>query len=300
MRQEKRQKRSFLSLLAKFNPSSLTVIVMLFVFLVIWGTGVAYVLPRIVVDNTFGSYNRGLTTWATTGQERNTAEHDAAAQKLAEDAELNNLQGLHRNKVLQDNNKNAKKKHELNQEKKTLENQVQNADYNEVVFEPQVLASDSFSLFTSDIKYQVRRCKESAVKSGPFTFCLSNKEEHNTRLLQECGFECVPHLSKAEFDAAMVINEAQDRLGEFWDNVLGVKAWFKLFSVIGQHSAKEKFKHVFDAALEDICLQLEVDGGDLNYCLSVRNVCGLFKKGLPLLSDKPHSLQSDPIISIGF
>lgn len=274
---------------------------MLFVFLVIWGTGALAILPRIVGDNLFGFVNRGWTTYATTGQEARTAEYNAEAQKLAEDAALNDLKGLYRTQVQQDDIQHAKKKHELKKEKKNLEDEVRNANYNTIVFEPKKLASDSYLSFTSDIKYQVRRCEESAVKSGPFTFCLSNTEEHNTRLLQECGFECVPHLSRAEFDAAMVINEAQDRLGEFWDNALGVKAWFKLFSVIGQHSAKEKFEHVFDAALEDICLQLEVEDGDLNYCQSVRNVCGLFKKGPPLVSDKPHSsnkprsLQSDPI-----
>jgi len=294
MHQKQRQKSSFsFSSLLSINPSSLTVIVMLFVFLVIWGTGALVFLPRIVGDNLFGFFNRGRTTAATTGQEASTAEHNADNQKMAEAAKSNNLQGLYRNRVLEDNNNHLKRKHELTEEKKKLKDKVQNADYNVVVFEPQKLASDSYLPFTSDIKYQVRRCEESAVKSGPFTFCLSNTEQHNTRLLQECGFECVPHLSKAEFVAAMVINDAQDRLGEFWDNALGVKAWFKLFSVIGQHSAKEKFTHVFDAALEDICLQLNVEGGELTYCQSVQNVCGLFKKGPPLLSSKPHSLNND-------
>jgi hypothetical protein len=293
LNQQRRSQRSFSVWSLFVNPTSLTAVlvfifaVMLlftFVFFGLWNTGVSNLGGTRGVWNTAAAQrgeeaNNAETNRETTALQNgvtvNREKNKAAIQKKKDDIEAREvLHALH------------KKNHDLTQEE-------QGADYNQVSTHATKIEyySNPFQL-TPDIKYKAATCKISEVKDGSFTYCLSPVENHEPRSREQCGFECVPYLPNPEFKSAMDIYKAKDRKHAFETNSVGVKAWFKLFNVIGHHNAKEKFALVFDLKLESICSAME--DVELRELESVQNVCGPFyEKPPPLLSDKPFGLNID-------
>lgn len=133
-------------------------------------------------------------------------------------------------------------------------------------------------------------CEYTAVTNGPWTYCLSPQEDRKPISLKQCDFRCVPHLSHAEFRAAMAIYDAEKRWEACNNHLVGVKAWFKLFNVIGHHNAKGMFASVFQRTLEEMCAgAAKIE--ELRKFESVRDVCGPFYKGSTLLlSNHQHQI----------
>jgi hypothetical protein len=271
----------FSSFLAKLNPSALIAILAFCFAVMVFFTLCFFGLWNTGVSNIFGTVGVAETSVAVRGTEAESAKKVRHVQQLRNTAEVHNAEGQTRNQIQSQTIAHLEDQHKNNQDQVTVQRKIQNADYNEVSKEPRKLASDSYLPFTSEPKYQVKLCEKSALKIGSFTYCLSATEKHEPRPLQDCGFECVPYLSKAEFKSAVDIFEAGNRLDALLSNFeasspnfIGVKAWFKLFSVIGHHNAKVKFTDVFDTQLAVICSFME--GEELGDFQSVQNVCGLF------------------------
>lgn len=234
---------------------------------------------------TFGGLNQVYENgYYTEARAALQSKHLLKLDKLKAETEQKQAENQKKKDVL----KARRVQHELDGEEYNLTGEIQNSDYNEVSTAERIESYSNLFQRTPDITYRPATCKISQVKIGAYKYCLSPEEDPKPMTPTKCGFECVPDLSLAEYEAAMVIYNAKDRLGEFYRNFVGVKAWFKLFNVIGHHNAKVKFAQVFDKELGIICSAME--GRKFSHLESVKNVCGPFYKGsTPLLSDKAFS-----------
>ena len=245
-----------------------------------------------LVSNLAGTFGLASESHHTASARAGTAQTAREIQAINDGVRVNHAQNEAKIHKMRDDIDARRALNALHQEDHDLTQEEQGAVYNQVSTHAKKIESSNLFQLTPDITYKAATCKISEVKDGSFTYCLSPVENHEPRSREQCGFECVPHLSMAEFESAMDIYKAENRLGAFSTNSVGVKAWFKLFNVIGHHNAKEKFALVFDLKLESICSAMK--DVELRELESVKNVCGPFyEKPPPLLSDKPFGLNRD-------
>lgn len=289
MRQEKRQKRSFLSLLAKFNPSVITAILVFIFAVMVLFTLWFFLGYNTAVGNVGGTKGVFLTSAHKRGKEANNAEADREITALQNTVTVNDVRNKAANQKFADDIAAREVRQELEEKDYTLTQKEQKSKSNDVSTAERIVSFSYPLQLTPDITYRPATCKISAIKNGAYKYCLSATEDLTPMTPTKCGFECVPDLSYAEYEAAMVIYKAENRLGAFYHNhnSVGVKAWFKLFNVIGHDNAKVKFAQVFDKELGSICSAME--GRKFSHFESVKNVCRPFYQGQTLqLSSEAH------------
>ena len=272
------------------NPTSLTAVLAFCFASMVFLTFCFFGLYNTGVSNLAGTYGVAETSIAERGAEAERAKTARTVQRLYNAVEIHNAEGLTHNDIRKNGIAHLRDAHELFQQEAILQEKIKNADYNTgSVTEAEKIESSSYLQLTPDT-YKVRTCEKSEYKKGSFIWCLSGQRTHEPRPLKSCGFECVPHLPKSEFDAAYDIYRAKDRKAAFETNDEGVIAWFEYFNVLGHTIAKDKFAQIFRVSLESMCASA-AKNVELVQLESVKNVCGPFyEKPTLLLSNHQHQI----------